>query len=55
MLTSIDKALVAAIMAVLTVAEQVWGFSLGLTEEWWTMLIAVVSPILVWFIPNRPA
>lgn len=53
MLTAFDKAIVAAIMAGLVVIEQVWGWGSGITEEYVTVVIAALSPILVWLVPNR--
>jgi hypothetical protein len=56
MFTSIDKALVALVMAVLFILTQ-----LGIAVPSWanetvvTSIIAGVTPILVWWIPNKKA
>lgn len=48
-----NKALVAAIMSVITLAELYFGFRSGITEEWLLALIAILTPIIVWLVPNR--
>lgn len=53
MFTSIDKALTAVVMAVLYFLSTFFNISLGLTEETVTSIIAAVTPILVWLIPNK--
>lgn len=51
-----NKAIVALIMAALIVIEQIWGFSASwLTEELITTILAVLTPILIWLVPNLPA
>ncbi|HEY2530317.1 MAG TPA: hypothetical protein VGJ20_20665 [Xanthobacteraceae bacterium] len=56
MFTTIDKALVAGALAVLSIINILWGIDLfGLhTEETIGVIISVVLPILVWFFPNLP-
>lgn len=50
-----NKALGALLMAVLVVIDQVWGIGFGaITEEWITVLLAILTPVLVYFVPNRP-
>jgi hypothetical protein len=51
-LTSYNKAIVSIIMGILVIVEQVWGWNLGIGEEYVTMVLAVIWPILVWIIPN---
>lgn len=52
----VNKAVVALVMAVLVVIDQAWGISLGpISEEWVTVLLAILTPVLVWLIPNHPA
>jgi hypothetical protein len=46
------KAYVAA-MAILVILEQHLQLSLGITEQWLTDLLAIMSAFLVWLIPNR--
>jgi hypothetical protein len=55
MVTGLDKAIVAAIMSILALIEIAFGFNVGhdLTEEWLLGLIAILTPILVWLVPNR--
>ena len=48
-----NKAIVSALMAVLGVLDQVFGISLGIGEEWVTSIIFILSPILVWWTPNK--
>jgi len=49
-----NKAIVSIIMGVLVIAEQWWGRELGISEEWVTTALAVIWPLLVWAVPNRP-
>ena len=54
MFTSIDKALVAAIMGILFIVQTYTGFSLSwLTPETVSTIIGLVTPVLVWAIPNK--
>jgi len=53
MFTAWDKALVAAIMAILQILDSIFGISLGITEGWLHSVLAVLTPILVWYVPNR--
>ena len=55
MFTSIDKALVAVIMALGYLASEFAGFNFGLTESTVQTIVAVLSPALVWLVPNRDA
>ena len=54
MVTSFDKAIVALIMAVIQIIEITYGRDLGITEQWVTDLLLILSPILVWITPNMP-
>lgn len=55
MSSAYNKTVVAAILAILTLLDLYFGFSLSwLTEDWLIALFAVLSPILVYFTPNRP-
>lgn len=49
-----SKAIVAAIMAILVLVDQIWSISLGnvLTEEVITVILTILTPILVFLIPN---
>ncbi len=53
MFTSIDKALTAIVMAALYMLNAFGGIDVGLAEESVAAIIAGVTPILVWLIPNR--
>lgn len=55
MFTSMDKALVALVMGVLFIMNSVFGVSLGFTEAQVAGVIGILTPILVWAIPNRTA
>jgi hypothetical protein len=50
-----NKAIVALAMAVLVIIDQLWGIDLGaVSEETVTIVLAVLTPILVWLVPNWP-
>jgi hypothetical protein len=55
MFTSIDKALVALILAVLSLLTtsgiQVPEF---LNQDWVTTAVTAITPLLVWLFPNKP-
>ena len=53
MFTSIDKALTAIVMAVLSLLNALGGIEIGLAEETVAAIIAGLTPILVWLVPNR--
>lgn len=53
MFTSIDKALIAAVMAVAYLANTFLGINFGLTEEAVNTIVAVITPVLVWLVPNK--
>jgi hypothetical protein len=53
MFTSIDKALTAIVMAALYLINVFGGIELGLAEETVAAIIAALTPILVWLVPNR--
>ena len=55
-LTPYAKAIVATIMALLLIIEVWTGWKSDfITEEGLVTTLAVLTPILVWLIPNRPA
>jgi hypothetical protein len=42
-------------MAALVIIDQIWGVNIGaMSEEAVTIILAILTPILVWLIPNRP-
>ena len=53
MFSSVDKAIVALIMGVLYILNAVAGINLGLTETQVATVIGLLTPILVWAIPNK--
>lgn len=56
MFTSIDKALVAAVMGILFIFQTYSGVSVAwLTPETVSTIIGLVTPVLVWAIPNKTA
>lgn len=48
-----SKAWVALAMAILGVLESQFGLAIGLTEQWIETLLFVLTPILVWLVPNK--
>lgn len=55
MFTSFDKALVGVIMGGLFILNSVFGINLGFTEAQVGAVIGVITPILIYFIPNKTA
>lgn len=55
MFTTIDKALAALVMAVLYLLNTFLGIDLGWSAETINTIIAAVTPVLVWLVPNKPA
>lgn len=53
MFTRIDKALVALIMAAMYLASELAGINFGFTEAQVQSVVAILTPALVWLIPNR--
>lgn len=54
MITSVDKALIAMVMGVLFIIQTFTGFSLPwITQETVTTVIGLLTPVLVWAIPNK--
>lgn len=54
MFSTIDKALVALVMAVIYIINTVWGIDWfdHITEEYVGVIIAVLTPLFVWLTPN---
>ena len=48
-----NKAIVAAIMGAIGLANVFLGFNFGFTEAQVTSVVAILTPILVWAIPNK--
>lgn len=56
MFSSIDKALVALVMGLLFIIQTFTGFSLSwITESQVATIIGLLTPVLVWAIPNKKA
>lgn len=58
MFTTFDKALVALVMSVLSILNMWFGIdisSLGITPESLSVILAALTPVFVWFFPNRTA
>jgi len=53
MFTSIDKAVASAIMAVISIIALAGGLADTLTEEWVAGVVAALTPVIVWLIPNK--
>ena len=54
MFTSIDKALVALIMGVVFLLNEFVGINLGfITEDVVTTAVGLLTPVLVYLVPNR--
>jgi len=49
-----NKAIVALVMSALIIIETLTGFNIGLTEGTLVTILGVLTPILVWLIPNYP-
>lgn len=54
MITSIDKAIVAVVMAAVYVINNFTNFHIGLTEEMVNGIAGPLGALLVWWIPNKP-
>lgn len=53
MITTLDKAIAAAILAVLSLLTIAFGWSFGnVNEETILAVIAVATPLIVWLVPN---
>jgi hypothetical protein len=53
MFTKIDKAIVALIMSALFLLNSFGGIDLGVEESTVSGVIAVLAPVLTYFVPNR--
>jgi len=53
MFTSFDKAIAAAVMGLLAILEVTIGPLPWLNEQWALSLIAAITPIIVFLVPNR--
>ncbi len=53
MFTTVDKALVALIMGVISILNLVFGINIGIAPETVSAIIAAITPLLVYLIPNK--
>lgn len=53
MFTSLDKALVALVMAALYLLNNLFGVNIGVDEGLVNSIIVALTPVLVWFFPNK--
>lgn len=53
MFTTADKAFAALIMAAIFLINNFTGWHLGISEDTVNALAAVLTPLLVWLVPNR--
>lgn len=53
MFTSLDKALIALVMGILSILNLVFGFNLGIDPAVVSSIIAALTPVLVYYIPNK--
>ena len=54
MFTQLDKALVALVMSVLSILNLVFGINFGMDPAVISSIIAALTPVLVYWIPNKP-
>lgn len=56
MFTTIDKALIALVMSVLSIINLVWGIEWfgGRAEEVVGVVLLLLTPVLVYLFPNLP-
>ena len=55
MITSVDKFLVAALGAIIFALTNWFGVDLNVDQDWVNSLTAVLTPVLVWMVPNKEA
>lgn len=53
MFTSVDKALVAVVMGILYLLNSVLGINIGIEESVINGFLVAITPVLVWFFPNK--
>lgn len=53
MFTSIDKALAALVMALIYLANNHLGMNIGVSEATVNNVIALLTPVIVWLVPNK--
>jgi hypothetical protein len=55
MFTSVDKAIVALIMATAYLVNTYTNFHFSLDQNAVSSIVAAVTPLLVWLVPNKSA
>lgn len=53
MFTTIDKAIAALVMAMIFLINSFTGWHLGISEDTVNAVAGVLTPLLVWLVPNR--
>lgn len=53
MFTTLDKAIVALVMAIVYLLNNLFGINLGLDEGLVNTIVVGLTPVLVWLIPNK--
>lgn len=53
MFTTMDKALAAVVMGILSILNLAFGFNLGIDPATLSGIIAAITPIVVYLIPNK--
>ncbi len=52
-ITAYNKAIAALIMAIIGIVNLKWPGVIGLDQDTVTALVASLTPILVWIVPNK--
>jgi hypothetical protein len=53
MVTSIDKSIVGVIMGVIFLVNAFTGWHFGVEETTVTTIVSVLTPVLIYFVPNK--
>lgn len=48
-----QKAIAALVLAAAQLIEIITGWQFGLSEDWVLATLAILTPIVVWIVPNR--
>jgi hypothetical protein len=54
MLTPLDKAIVAVLIPLIALANQKWGLALPVDAATLGTLVAAITGLAVYFVPNKP-
>ena len=54
MYTQLDKAIVAVVMGALSIMNLMFGINFGMDPAVISSIIAALTPVLVYWIPNKP-